>query len=745
MSSTRTSRPVIVRLQAGTRFWYDGDDWTVVGVHGGYVRVRSTRHGLGVLAIDEVMRYAEFVNPEGDSDGEGDEVDPSLLVEEADAAASPVAAPGLIDSIKPVAKDGTAAKRLEAVNYLLTGYADGIENPRVDPHPEYGPQNGKTLEERIDLLAFDLGKGASTVKRWIAQYREHGAEGLVDKRSVAVKSSLARCPRQVREAMEHIAANLAEESRITDKAILDRVRRRALEIAKQDREEITIPSDATLRRIWADYKAQYALNISKKNQRGAKTRPQKATKPLAVSRPFEVVEVDSTPVDVFVYNDINGEIERPWLSIAVDVFSRSIVGWRFTFGSEKSIDVSLLLYDILTPHPWDSSWGEQSRWRYGVPERLVLPTESLAEGKVAAGKPFGKPTTVTLDNGATYASEAVKSVCARLGISLAFARSGRPTDKPHVERTFRTIRESFLQNLPGYTGPSVHDRGSKKMVEERAFLTLGELEELFAQWVTTVYQNRPHKGLRVPDMPGLILTPNQRFDAGIAVTGFVPVVVDSNTTISLLERHARKVTYTGITFRGLSYDSPELDPYRARKSPYRELDGKHPVRVDPRDLSVIYFWQSDILDPMEGEWIAIPSRLRDQIGAFSDAHLSYVKSLIAKEDLTGSEEKRVRVVEQAMVETFQRINASGYASKREENAFTLGDGRVRDAEATFPHKHEFDPDALDSDAVDAAALEIEDDGDEHDEWDDVEPFPIAYDNWDNQSTEDGYEDEEEQQ
>ena len=735
------SRPLVVRLQTGTRFWYDGDDWTVVGVHGGYVRVRSTRHGLGVLAIDEVMLHAEFVNPDVDSD-DADEPDPSLVVGEADAAASPVSAPGLIDSIKPVAEDDAASRRLEAVNFLLTGYADGIENPRVDPHPEYGPQNGKTLEERIALMAFDLGKGTRSIERWLREFREHGAEGLVDKRRVAVKSPVGRCPRQVREAMEHIAADLAEESRITDKAILDRVRRRAIELAKRDKEEITIPSDATLRRIWQDYKAHYALHISKKNQRGAKTRPQKATTPLAVSRPFEVIEVDSTPADIFVYNEISGKKERPWLSIATDVFSRSIVGWRFTLGSEKSIDVSLLLYDILTPHPWDPSWGEQSRWRYGVPERLVLPTESLAEDETPAGKPFGKPTTVTLDNGPTYASDAVKSVCARLGISLAYARTGRPTDKPHVERTFRTINEGFFGKLPGYTGSSTHDRGSTKGVEDRAILTLGELETLFAQWVTTVYQNRPHKGLRVPDMPSLTLTPNEKFDAGIAATGFIPVVVDTNTTVSLLIRKARKVTYSGIEYRGLFYDSPALDPYRNRKSPFQDLNGKHPVRVDPRDLSVVYFWQGDPIDPEVGEWVAIPSRIRDQIGAFSDAHLAYVKSLIAEEDRTGSHSKQVRVVEEAMVETFQRINALGYANRREENAFTLGDRRVKDSDATFPHKHDLDPDPLDLDNLESRSQEADDDADN--EWDDVEPFPIAYDNWDIQSLdEDEPEDEEE--
>lgn len=40
-------------------------------------------------------------------------------------------------------------------------------------------------------------------------------------------------------------------------------------------------------------------------------------------------------------------------------------------------------------------------------------------------------------------------VCARLGITIQH----KPTDKPTVERFFRTLREALLQHLPAYKGP----------------------------------------------------------------------------------------------------------------------------------------------------------------------------------------------------------------------------------------------------------------------------------------------------
>lgn len=65
------------------------------------------------------------------------------------------------------------------------------------------------------------------------------------------------------------------------------------------------------------------------------------------------------------------------------------------------------------------------------------------------------PTTLYLDNGATYSGDALKTVCARLGIALVHAKPYDPQARGKMERFWRTLREGCLNHLGPMT--SLHD------------------------------------------------------------------------------------------------------------------------------------------------------------------------------------------------------------------------------------------------------------------------------------------------
>ena len=65
------------------------------------------------------------------------------------------------------------------------------------------------------------------------------------------------------------------------------------------------------------------------------------------------------------------------------------------------------------------------------------------------------PTTLYLDNGATYSGDALKTVCARLGVALVHAKPYDPEARGKMERFWRTLREGCLDHLGPMT--SLHD------------------------------------------------------------------------------------------------------------------------------------------------------------------------------------------------------------------------------------------------------------------------------------------------
>lgn len=698
---------VIARVGVGTQFRYDGHLWRVVALDGSAVRVRNLAGELALIGHGELLEHADF-----DPDNDDDETQiapgwsPLLSIVEP--------APGLLDAAAPSHAKKKAEEKSEAVHLLLTGYPDGIVDPSTPPHPVYGPQNGQPLASRIAELARDREVGASTVERWLKVAREHGTEALIDKRTIGGRGPLGQCPPEVVEAMVAIAAAQSTQTKVTDTQLLRRVKEY---VAARHGEDVRIPADSSLRRYWSELKRAYGLRLPTKTQQGNSLRPAKMGSPLVLSRPFELVEIDSTPLDVFAISEVDGKPITVVLTLAIDVFSRSLVAWQFSPKSDKAADAALLLHDMITPKAWLPDWSEHARWRYGVPETIVLPGATAP----LSGVPVGVPTTLSLDNGKVYASHAMKSACVRLGISLQYSRVARPTDKPHIERVFSTIRTRFVENLPGYKGPSVDHRGTKEHVEDRACLFISEIEELFAQWVATDYQNRPHKGLVNPVVPSQVMTPNEAFDAGVAATGFVPLVADADLAISLLPATSRSIGTTGIEVGGLMYDSPALDGYRKRKSPFTELKGKWAIRSDARDLSHIWFWACHFQDATVGQWVRIPARITRHVGAFSDIHLQYAKSLFTDEDRQTGRAARTESIEATMVEMFARVRAQGPANPREATVFRLGQERAELSLEAFPHPL--------TDAIDTSEAAETPDVAGGDGWDfdvsDLEPFPMA--------------------
>lgn len=610
----------VVRVEVGGHVLYEGDRWKVASLGANSVLLRSGARASVRVSVDELVSNGVLpVETMDDDDASGSAVTP-------------------LDAL-PEEQQAQAVERAEMLTLMRTGYRKGgPEHPGDAVDPRFHPSLPKGHRERA--LGALMGISDRQVRTWAAAYDTYGPVGLVNGRLGQTRRPLGACDDRVRDAILHVLDDQTDRSKTnavnTRRSVRDRLVEqhaaaveKALAAGKDAPEPPGLPAPSTFRKYLAELGRGRGRSLAAKQMRSIANRPKRAYGRFTAVRPFEVVLIDSSPVDMFCMDIVTGKWQRVVLTLAMDLFSRSIVAWRFTPGDPDRNDACLLLHDMVSPKPVGEDWDPIARWRYGVPENIVV-DPGMHE---AAGLPFGWPEQVLVDHGKIFLAHDFTEACRVLGIDVQYARPYTPTDKAHIERLFRTVREQFWELLPGYKGPDVWSRGAKSKVEAEAFLFFHELEELFAEWVATDYQNNKHEGLQLSSQPSYDLTPNEMFDHGTAVAGFQRLVVDPDLFIELLPTEWRTVQHYGVEMNLVRYNGDALDGFRNRKSAWGAKEGKWRFKADPRDLSTVYFWRpEDLQDPdSPGAW-SVLRRVGDNGRIpFTAAELAYAKRLVLAE------------------------------------------------------------------------------------------------------------------
>ncbi len=191
------------------------------------------------------------------------------------------------------------------------------------------------------------------------------------------------------------------------------------------------------------------------------------------TRILQVVEIDHTPVDMWVVDDQGKVLGKPNLTLLLDRHSRCVLGWFLSLESRGVDTVFGAIRHALLPKTYISKrYPEiQGRWDcFGWFEKLLA------------------------DNGSEFAGKDLEAATLNLGIVLEFCGAYEPNHKPHVERFFRTFNHGFIHRLKGTSLARVSDRKGEELQED-ACVTLPELERLIHIWVIDVYHRREHAGL----------------------------------------------------------------------------------------------------------------------------------------------------------------------------------------------------------------------------------------------------------
>ncbi|MDX8143282.1 Mu transposase C-terminal domain-containing protein [Lentzea sp. BCCO 10_0061] len=594
-----------VTLRDGTRLMHDGEIYTVSAMDSDSVVLRGHR-GRSIR-----VRTATLLG------------DPSTrLLDARDDV--PEAIGSLLDDLTDVEQQQLDA-RLGHVRELLTGYVSGHAETAAagEPRPGYDPS--LPLKDRYTAKAAEIGTGVRTLERWMAAFRESGPAGLVDRRCTRAADVLSGVDERWLAMCRIVLAEHTEASRPTKNLVLARVAARL--DAEHGTGVVRAPAIKKSRAVLTELtRGTNAFTGSTKGKRSIADRPQGVYGRLRASRPGEYVLLDTTPLDVFAMEPLTLRWVGVELTVAMDLYSRSITGMRLSPVSTKAVDAAVVLFETLRPASRRST-GSGLLPYAGLPDVVVLDADNAwldPQTRVArgAGLPEVAAETVVVDHGKIYLSEHLMAVCERLGISVQPARPLTPTDKAAVERFFRTLRDGLLAALPGYKGPDIYSRGADP--EGCAYFFLDELEQVIREWITGIYHHRRHGGLVEPRVPGLDLSPAEMFDAGLARAGRLRIPAHPGLAFDFLPVAWRTIQHYGVEVHGLRYNGPALTGYRNRTSPFTGAHaGKWPVRYDPDDASRIYFQ-----DPADHVWHELAWEHADAFGTpFSAETVAYARRL----------------------------------------------------------------------------------------------------------------------
>jgi putative transposase len=290
--------------------------------------------------------------------------------------------------------------------------------------------------------------------------------------------------------------------------------------------------------------------------------------------PFDFVQIDHTPVDIMLVDRIYRKpLGRPNLTMAIDVYSRMIVGVYVSFLSPAFYNVSQCLYNIFTKK---DSFLE----RYNV----------IGEWDI-----FGIPRIIGVDNGSDLVSEDMQRVCDEYGIILQKRPVGKPRFGPHIERAFKT-HNGDIHNLPGTTYSNIVEKGSYDS-NKNATYTIEEFTRWLLHYIVNIYHKKYHSKI--------YMTPEQKYMEGIlgneqnAGVGLPPILDNlDEIKISLLPTEMRTIQKDGISVDGVTYYSDVLRHWIGIRDHKNEMI-KHKIKRDPLNIQKIYFYDSELKEYFE--------------------------------------------------------------------------------------------------------------------------------------------------
>lgn len=473
--------------------------------------------------------------------------------------------------------------------------------------------SGKTFKD-VEARAKEFGVHAMTLYKWIQSYE---AQGRVTALQVNARSDKGSS--KLSQEVEAIISTVIESEYLTQNAksisrICGEIRQKCLNGS------LLAPHCNTVRKRIEQISEE--VGVAKRKGKKAAAQQFSAIRGHfpGADYPLSVVEIDHTKMDIILVDDIHRRpIGRPWITLAIDVFSRMVAGFYVSFDPPGALATGLCIaHAILAKDKWLIKHNVVSEWPL-----------------------WGLPKTIHLDNAKEFRGSMLQRACKEYGINLEWRPVARPHFGGHIERAIGTLMKE-IHTLEGTTFSNIRERGDYDS-EKSATMTLSEFETWIATFIVDVYHQREHKSIG--------MAPIEKFREGIfgsddkPGTGLPEKIADEDRVrLDFMPFEERSVQNYGVVIDEIHYYHDVLRRWIGEMDPVNpKAKRKFMFRRDPRDISTIWFYDPEVM-----EYYPIPYR---------DTSHPPISLWEMREMQRQVKESRKEVDERAIFEAYERMRA----------------------------------------------------------------------------------------
>lgn len=427
-------------------------------------------------------------------------------------------------------------------------------------------EDGHSGRISVAQRAKEVNVDTATLYRWLRRYQSLGVVTALIPKGRGWKKGNSRLSKVVEEVIQEVVKDtyLTSQRSTAQKVVLE-VQRRC------HQRGIEAPHPNTVRaRVSAIPERQRLSSRGFRERAKNKFMPAAGSFPNA-DYPLAVVQIDHTPADIILVDDIHRKpIGRPYITLAMDVFSRMVVGYYLSFDPPSETSVAMCVaHAILPKDDWLMLHNVDAKWDV-----------------------WGFMDTIHTDNGADFRSDNFKQACLAHSINLEFRPVKQPRYGGHIERMLGTILRE-IHDLPGTTFSNIKSREGYDS-EKNASMTMGEFETWLVTLICKAYHKRMHQSIG--------MSPERKWEIGTfgnSTTpgrGLPPRPTDRQALLlDFLPSFKRTIQTYGVSIDGLNYYADVLRSWINAADPDNPKAKREFIfRRDPRDISAVWFYDPEV-------------------------------------------------------------------------------------------------------------------------------------------------------